>query len=104
MATRAAQNAAANDELVSALHERLVQTGEWDRVLEALRRGLEESGWDASLREKAFEQAKAQTRPISLLDLVEILEIEAHTSIPPAVRSEVTSMLRDFISRNVEDA
>lgn len=45
--------AAQRDELHAALHERLVQTGEWHRILAALRASLDESGWTASLRDHA---------------------------------------------------
>lgn len=41
------------DELHTALHERLVQTGEWHRIMASLRASLDESGWSASLREQA---------------------------------------------------
>lgn len=42
------------DELHNALHQRLVQTGEWHRILSALRQGLDESGWTATLRDRAM--------------------------------------------------
>lgn len=41
------------DELHAALHERLVQTGEWHRIMSSLRVALDESGWTASLRDHA---------------------------------------------------
>lgn len=42
-----------SDELHAALHERLVQTGEWHRIMSSLRASLDESGWTAALREHA---------------------------------------------------
>lgn len=46
--------ASESDELHNALHQRLVQTGEWHRILSALRQGLDESGWTATLRDRAM--------------------------------------------------
>lgn len=41
------------DELHTALHQRLVQTGEWHRIMAALRASLDESGWTSALRDQA---------------------------------------------------
>lgn len=45
------------DELHAALHERLVQTGEWHRIMASLRAALDESGWTATLRDRANGQS-----------------------------------------------
>lgn len=47
------------DELHAALHERLVQTGEWHRIMSSLRAALDESGWTASLRDHANGEASS---------------------------------------------
>ncbi|UZJ51238.1 hypothetical protein CBS101457_000558 [Exobasidium rhododendri] len=91
------------DELHAALHERLVQTGEWHRIMSSLRASLDESGWTANLRDHANAQASLQ-RPLNLNDLMDELGPYAQKSIPPQVRVQVTAMLHDFVSRNVEDA
>lgn len=46
------------DELHRALHERLVHTGEWHRIMAALRAQLDESGWTAAVREEAQSRWK----------------------------------------------
>ncbi|PWN90167.1 hypothetical protein FA10DRAFT_301443 [Acaromyces ingoldii] len=91
------------DELHNALHQRLVQTGEWHRILSALRQGLDESGWTATLRDRAMDQAAAQDK-LSLPDLIAELSPYAQRTIPANVRDQIASMLHDFVSRNVEDA
>ncbi|PWN37387.1 uncharacterized protein FA14DRAFT_159460 [Meira miltonrushii] len=91
------------DELHTALHERLVQTGEWHRIMASLRASLDESGWSASLREQAQSQA-AQQQNLSLPDLIEELTPFAEKTIPLQVREQITAVLHDFVARNVEDA
>ena len=41
------------EELLNMLHQRMISTGEWSSLLVQLRRMLEESGWEAQLREQA---------------------------------------------------
>lgn len=91
------------DELHRALHERLVHTGEWHRVMAALRAQLDESGWTAAVREEAQTRAGKQEN-LSLPKLVEGLTPYAEKTIPAHIRDQVTAMLHDFVSRNVEDA
>lgn len=41
------------EELLNLLHQRLISTGEWSSLLSQVRSMLEESGWDAQLRQHA---------------------------------------------------
>lgn len=41
------------EELLNLLHQRLISTGEWSYLLSKVRILLEESGWDAQLRQHA---------------------------------------------------
>ncbi|PWO00959.1 hypothetical protein FA09DRAFT_336350 [Tilletiopsis washingtonensis] len=91
-----------SEQLQAALHARLVESGEWHRILEILRRGLSESGWQAELQEKALGHAKAQ-ETLSLPELVQMLQVDAQASVPAALRAEVTAELHSFVSRNVEE-
>lgn len=43
--------------LVEALQTRLVEKGEWNRLLKQLRTGLEDSGWESGLNEYARGEA-----------------------------------------------
>ena len=40
-------------ELVASLQARLEASGEWERLLKTLRKGLQDSEWDSNLREYA---------------------------------------------------
>ncbi|PWN54331.1 hypothetical protein IE53DRAFT_383110 [Violaceomyces palustris] len=91
------------DELQNALHQRLVATGEWNRLLMLMKRMLDDCGWETSLREHASERAKAQEK-LSLPDLLNELGPYAKSTLPTHVKNHMTSLLRDFLDRNLEDA
>lgn len=60
------------DELYNALHQRLVASGEWQRLLILLRRMLDECGWETNFQQHATAQAKAQP-VLSVPDLIDVL-------------------------------
>lgn len=41
------------EQLLNLLHQRLIATGEWSSLLMQLRQMLEDSGWEAKLRDHA---------------------------------------------------
>ncbi len=51
---------AGGDELYNALHQRLVASGEWQRLLILLKRMLDECGWEAQFQSTATTKAKQQ--------------------------------------------
>lgn len=60
------------DELYNALHQRLVASGEWQRLLILLRRMLDESGWENEFQ--AFATGKAKQQPVlSVPELIDVL-------------------------------
>ncbi|GAC92777.1 hypothetical protein PHSY_000333 [Pseudozyma hubeiensis SY62] len=61
-----------HDPLYNALHQRLVASGEWQRLLILLRRMLDESGWETEFDN--FATAKAKTQPVlSVPALIDVL-------------------------------
>lgn len=62
----------ASDELYNALHQRLVASGEWQRLLILLRRMLDECGWEANFQSTATAKAKQQP-VLSVPDLIDQL-------------------------------
>lgn len=64
--------AGGGDELYNALHQRLVASGEWQRLLILLRRMLDESGWESEFQ--AYATTKAKQQPVlSVPDLIDVL-------------------------------
>ncbi|WFD27270.1 SAGA histone acetylase and TREX-2 complexes component [Malassezia nana] len=91
------------EELLNLLHQRLISTGEWSYLLSQVRLLLEESGWDAQLRQHAEREVAAQ-ESLHLTTFVDKLGAYAHDTFPESVRATMTSKLRDFLDRNLEDA
>ncbi|EST09192.1 Transcription factor, enhancer of yellow 2 [Kalmanozyma brasiliensis GHG001] len=98
-----ASSSSGNDELYNALHQRLVASGEWQRLLILLRRMLDESGWENEFQ--SFATGKAKQQPVlSVPDLIDVLTPHAKDTIPPHVKTHLLEKLRDFLDRNLEDA
>ncbi|TKY86924.1 hypothetical protein EX895_004212 [Sporisorium graminicola] len=93
----------AGDGLYNALHQRLVASGEWQRLLILLRRMLDESGWETEFQ--GFATSKAKSQPVlSVPDLIDVLTPHAKDTLPPHVKAHLLDKLRDFLDRNLEDA
>ncbi|KAK0555550.1 SAGA histone acetylase and TREX-2 complexes component [Tilletia horrida] len=89
--------------LFTALHQRMVQSGDWNRVLTTLRRMLEDCGYEETLQKFAAEQAREQER-LQLGPLLAVLSPYAKENLPAHVRDHIGALIRDFLDRNVEDA
>ncbi|KAJ1572390.1 hypothetical protein NDA11_007036 [Ustilago hordei] len=92
-----------SEELYKALHQRLVASGEWQRLAILLRRMLDECGWATSLHNTAANTAKRQN-VASVPELVDVLTAHAKDSLPPHVKTHLLDKLSDFLDRNLEDA
>lgn len=69
------------DELFNALHQRLVASGEWQRLLILLRRMLDECGWATDFQNTATNKAKTQEVP-SVPELIDVLTAHAKGESP----------------------
>ncbi|KIS65741.1 uncharacterized protein UMAG_12047 [Mycosarcoma maydis] len=95
--------AGGGDELYNALHQRLVASGEWQRLLILLRRMLDESGWESEFQ--AYATTKAKQQPVlSVPDLIDVLTPHAQDTLPAHVRAHLLDKLTNFLDRNLEDA
>ncbi|CEQ38889.1 SPOSA6832_00363 [Sporobolomyces salmonicolor] len=88
-------------DLHDALRTRLIQSGEYSRVMEVLRHRLDAAAWADQVRDVAREKARVQDPP-NLHQLIEELEPTALGMIPPEVRAEVEKMVQSFVSQAVE--
>ncbi|GAA5969324.1 hypothetical protein JCM11641_007552 [Rhodosporidiobolus odoratus] len=96
-----AQQQQAQQDLHAALRTRLIESGEYSRVLEVLREGLEKEGWEDTVRDVTREKARIQDPP-SLQGLIDAVQPEALSSVPPALKAEVEAMIKAFVEKSVE--
>ncbi|KAK4058058.1 SAGA histone acetylase and TREX-2 complexes component [Microbotryomycetes sp. JL221] len=89
------------DTLQAALQSRMIQSGEYDMIVESLKTKLDQVGWQDSIRALAREKARYQDPP-SLNKLVQELESTALDSVPASVKAEIEQMVQSFVEKNVE--
>jgi len=82
--------------LYPQVHKRLVETGEWDRILLTLTRKLNESGWLDDIHNQSKESAKTAS-PLNFSALFAEFQPDAQTSVPLTVKSEVENMIRQYL-------
>ncbi|KAF8063576.1 transcription factor e(y)2-domain-containing protein [Lyophyllum atratum] len=91
-------SAAEVDVLYSQLQRRLVDSGEWDRIVSALTSKLNESGWSDDLLHRSKERARVM-EPLSFQALFEEFYPHAQTSLPLAVKREITNQIRQYVEK-----
>ncbi|ORY85312.1 transcription factor e(y)2-domain-containing protein [Leucosporidium creatinivorum] len=96
--TQAPQDA---NSIQAALRSRLIESGEYEKLLGVLKTRLDEAGWEDGVRGVAREKARVQEPP-NLQGLVNEIEPSALDSVPASVRSEIEGMLQKFVEKNVE--
>ncbi|SGY29694.1 BQ5605_C002g01076 [Microbotryum silenes-dioicae] len=99
-------------QLESALRDRLINSGEYDRLLILLKQRLDKTGWQDQVRGIAREQARSDNvKLLSLIDQVEPtafgkLSFGIHAERWDAELSEVTQemekLMAEFVKKNVE--
>lgn len=85
----------------AAIEQRLIETGEKDRLLEYLRQKLVESGWKDELKNycKELIRNKGLDR-ISVEQLTEELKPRARATVPPKAKEELLARIKSFIESN----
>ncbi|KAJ7034746.1 transcription factor e(y)2-domain-containing protein [Mycena alexandri] len=89
------------DTLQAQLQQRLLESGEWDRIKFILASKLNDSGWTDDMRNRSKERARTMD-PLSFTTLLEEMVPHAQTSMPLAVRREVVALLRVFLDKQFE--
>ncbi|KAJ7216962.1 hypothetical protein B0H12DRAFT_1153877 [Mycena haematopus] len=89
------------DALQAQLTQRLLESGEWDRMKFVLAARLNDSGWTDDLRNRSKERARTM-EPLSFTALLEEMIPPSQTSIPLAVRREVIALIRGHIDKQFE--
>lgn len=77
------------------IDERLIQSGEKDRLKEILRLRLAESGWKDRVEKKCDELLL--TKNLSVEELVDRVAPDARNMVDIDIQKEVTSRIRNFL-------
>ncbi|KAF7845787.1 hypothetical protein BT93_L0672 [Corymbia citriodora subsp. variegata] len=101
-AAASTQDAAEVATLVSSLHTRLVTSGEWNRLLKQLRRGLEGSQWDKDLQDYA-RGVSAQQEGVRAPRCLGITDASLVDTVPEELKDQLLNAIRAFVEKNVED-
>ncbi|KIR54479.1 protein SUS1 [Cryptococcus gattii Ru294] len=88
---------------INAIRQRLLETGDWERIQKLLRAHLEESGWVDDLKDLAKEKARAQDVP-NLENLVKQISESAAGMVSANVKRDVILEIESVLDREVEQA
>ncbi|GAA6061046.1 hypothetical protein JCM10212_004620 [Sporobolomyces blumeae] len=106
--TQQANGALSQADLEAALRTRLIQSGEYSRIMELLRTRLTESNWNDQVRHLAREGARIpegagpDAKMVHLGQLVDQIEPKALELIPQEVKQEIEDLVHAFVKKSVE--
>ncbi|KAJ7730888.1 transcription factor e(y)2-domain-containing protein [Mycena maculata] len=89
------------DGLQAQLQQRMLESGEWDRIKFVLASKLNDSGWTDDLRNRSKERARTM-EPLSFATLLRELAPHAQNSMPLAVRKEAVALIRGYLEKQFE--
>ncbi|OCF59162.1 protein SUS1 [Kwoniella mangroviensis CBS 10435] len=88
---------------LNAIRQRLMETGDWDRIQKLLRNQLEENGWVDDLKDLAKERARAQETP-NLENLIKEISETARGMISENTKRDVAQEIEAVLDREVDQA
>ena len=90
------------DEQVRAtIHQKLIDTGEKDRLKNLLRAKLEECGWRDELKSYCKEVIKNKgLEKITVEELVAEITPRGRATVPAAIKAELLQRIRKFLTQN----
>ncbi|PPQ90495.1 hypothetical protein CVT25_014778 [Psilocybe cyanescens] len=87
--------------LYAQVRRRLIESGEWDQLRAVMHAKLNETGWCDDVHHRSKEAAK-NIEPLSFRSLHAKVAPQAETSIPLAVKRELSSLIRQHIEKQFE--
>ena len=89
-----------HSDMKTLITQRLVESGEKERLKEHLRARLIESGWRDQLKMEAKEIVKEKgLERIKLEDLVQDITPKGRALVPDAVKRELLAKIKDFLAQ-----
>ncbi|KAM7292738.1 putative transcription factor E(Y)2 [Ixodes scapularis] len=90
---------------IITMDEKLVSSGERDRLKELLRTRLVECGWRDELRAHCKEVLKERdVETTTVDDLVAAVTPKGRASVPDSIKRELLHQIRNFLSNQQEDS
>jgi len=83
------------------VRRRMIESGEWDQIRAVLNAKLNESGWSDEAHHRSKEIAR-NMEPLLFSTLLAEISPRIQTSIPLAVKREVSNLIRQHIEKQFE--
>lgn len=91
---------ASHQEMKTVVNQRLMQSGEKDRLKEHLRTRLIECGWRDQLKLHAKEVVRDKgLERVKLEDLVKEITPKGRALVPDSVKRELLTKIKDFLAQ-----
>ena len=82
----------------ATLNQKMLETGEKDRLKELLRMRLNETGWHDDIRMHARDIVKAKgVENVTVDDLVTEITPKGRAAVPASVKKELVQKIRNFL-------
>ncbi|KAK9484458.1 transcription factor e(y)2-domain-containing protein [Lipomyces starkeyi] len=91
----------ADAQIKAKVNQKLIESGEYERLSQYLRQKLIENGWYEQVTELASDTLRAQENP-NFEKLVDLVEPEALALVPEFVKVELLSMIKQFLEGIVD--
>eukprot|EP00946_MAST-07B_sp_MAST-7B-sp1_P004501 g4501.t1 len=90
-----------DEQVRTTIHQKLVDTGEKERLKALLRAKLEECGWRDELKAYCKEVIKNKgLEKITVEDLVQEITPRGRATVPSAIKAELLQRIRKFLQAN----
>ncbi|KAF8725230.1 hypothetical protein AX14_008225 [Amanita brunnescens Koide BX004] len=89
------------DALYAQLRRRMVETGEWDRIMFVLSSKLSEDGWLDELKDYSKEKAR-RIENLAFQPLLADVLAFTQNAVPAQVEKEIKALIRQFLEQQFE--
>lgn len=95
-------NVSMDESLKTTAYQKLVESGERDRLINLLKSRLDETGWKKNLKDYAQKLVKDRgVDNVNIDDLVVQVAPVARKHVPAEVKEEIVSQIRIFLTREL---
>ncbi|GHJ85486.1 hypothetical protein NliqN6_1888 [Naganishia liquefaciens] len=91
------------EEMQQKLANRMMKSGEWQRIQDALSAKLTEAGWTDQVKSHAKEQAR-QMQPLKFDALQQHTAEFAFDTLPDTVKNDILAQIRAFVVSQIDES